>query len=177
MKKSDIDRLLEGRRITEEYERDYPTQGKTAAWSYINNLQKLDFNSPTIFRDHNDQMNRQAFSECVILDGQCDFCEGYGHEPPCYQTFKRDSALCIRHCFVDKTAEEAFAEYLKVFKDFVGPDQVREIIFGFMRIGYVKVDIDKTKRHGIIICPPGHGFSLDLDKQKDLPFDIHWSRR
>lgn len=184
MRKVDIDRLLEGRRLTEEYERHYPTQ-EAAARSYINKLQKLGFNSPKIFFEWNDKMNRIAFKECVTINGHCDNCTGYEGappEPPCLQLFTKGSPMNIfytegQSCFPSaKTYEDEFQGHIANRQSWSSEyDKLMDIYLRLMRIGHIHYDLDKTKTTGSCVCPEGHG--VRVVQVKDLPFEIEWERR
>lgn len=183
MKKTDIDRLLEGRRITEEYEQD-SAPGESAKWAFVRELQSIGFNSPKIFSDWNDQMNRIAYKECVTIDGHCDNCKGYEGaplKPLCLQLFTKGSPMNIwyiegQSCYAGVTVyEEDFQRHINERDAWTSNyDRIVEIFFRLMRIGYTHYDVDKTKTRGSYVCPEGHGISVV--QVKDLPFDIGWER-
>lgn len=183
MEKNEIDRLLEGRRITEEYERDYPTKGTAAKWDFIAKLQELGFNSPAQFVKWNEKMNHMAFIECVPLTGECDMCKGYEGEPPCLQIFDKNSSLYLFPCWEDVSDSEKFSQHLEDLHEWVdsgssktAPFNHLTVIFRLIKIGHAHMDMDKTKTRNVVLCPPGHGLHVDTEKMKDLPFDIHWTR-
>jgi hypothetical protein len=175
---ADIDRLLAARAITEEYERD--SKGEDATWAFIKRLQELHFNSPQDFFKWNDKMNRLAFKECRPIFGKCDSCNGYKGTAPCTPFITPDSGQDIfANCFPDLSKEKQFERHLLDRQNpskWLTLDFLVEYIFRLMKIGILAEDIKWEKSTQHVLCPPGHGFYIELDKMKDLPFDISWHR-
>jgi hypothetical protein len=175
LEQANIDRLLTARKITEDWEQ-FPA-GEDAVWDFIKKLQSLGFNTLKQFYQWNHEMNKAALAECVIVDSKCDHCKGYPNEPPCYKTFTKDSGEYVYNCFEDKSDKEKHRLHLVIFDEYQKMDRLRDALLKKIELGFAFIDIDRTKeRWGIVDCPPGHGYVLDPNKQKDLPFDISWHR-
>ena len=94
---SDIDRLLEGRKIIDRYRRNIkgkhgnkenPLDITSEKEDKLKKLERLGFSSEEEFMDFDRDMCIEEARKCTVYEGECDRCEGkpMGCNPSCFES-------------------------------------------------------------------------------------------
>jgi hypothetical protein len=88
---TDLEKLLAGRKLVDEYRAAHASRGVHEVEKLISGLKELGFVSIEDFFAFNQVMNLAEIKRCTVYIGQCDNCQG------------KESKGCVQSCYNVKT--------------------------------------------------------------------------
>jgi len=166
MRKKDIDKLLAGRAVIDEY-RAKGQQGIDESPSLAAKLKELGFTSDNPvdeFFAFNTQMGILALKETPVL-GECDLCQGYAGTPECQIAYGPGSCASKQNIPAGEYKWKIILLRLRK-GDIAQKGDWQSALANFAS------KVDAEGRHWI--CPKGHGFYIEPLKYNASPFDLTW---
>lgn len=182
MKQADIDKLLAGRQVVEDFEKVHPTPTEDDKWELVKGLQKVGFNSPAELVTLNHALNLQALKQCRPVIGVCTTCVPEREKRPCRRLTRLGGSMSIwTDCYPGLSAEESvrWHDMDRLDADIAIP-MVYNMVLTLAYKGLMKVTMDPlpaSTRNPNELCPPDNGYHVDTGNSTRLPFDVNWSRR